>query len=278
MRFRVVGLTLAVVLCHAVAAPGQIVDRPPTQPRPQSHWGVRASVTPRWWTPDAWGRLFFESVDPDRAMSMEGMDWSIGFVRARPLGFEFGISMSKKTIREDYVIPRETFDFFGDGSGASTITFTGLENVEITGVESHVVIPAGRVGERVQIGVLLGGGLGTVPGANVLETVQGPPFFATCTNNVTGPPLTALPAAGGFVRDEFGGCVSVAPGSAAGTTTVRFKDHLSMMDQVWLFMKTQLAVDIQVAAPLKVRLAGGFNFPSAQYVGVDVVYLFGVVR
>jgi hypothetical protein len=40
-------------------------------------------------------------------------------------------------------------------------------------------------------------------------------------------------------------------------------------------MKAQLAVDVQVAGPLKLRLAGGFNFPSAQYVGVDVVYLFG---
>jgi hypothetical protein len=47
------------------------------------------------------------------------------------------------------------------------------------------------------------------------------------------------------------------------------------MDQVWLFMKTQLAVDVQVAGPLKLRVAGGFNFPSAQYVGVDVIYLFG---
>jgi hypothetical protein len=208
-------------------------------------------------------------------MTMEGMDWSIGVVRGRPLGFEFGISLSKKTIKEDYVIPHESYDFSSDNSGSSTVTYTGLENVQITGVESHVLIPAGRVGERVQIGVLLGGGLGTVPSATVLATVQGPPFYATCVNGATGPPLAAAPANGGFVRGEFGDCVAVAPGSAAGTSTVRFKDHLSMMDQVWLFMKTQLAVDVQVAGPLKLRVAGGFNFPSAQYVGVDVIYLFG---
>jgi hypothetical protein len=278
MRLRVVALTVAATLYPITAsiALAQIVDRPPAQPRAQSHWGVRASVTPRWWTPDAWGKLFLENVDPNRSITMEGNDWSIGIVRARPLGFEFGISVTKKTITEDYVIPHENFDFFSEGS-ISAVTYTGLDNVEITGVESHVVIPAGRIGERVQIGVLLGGGLGAVPTVGILETVEGPPFYATCTNGVTGVPLTTLPAGGGFVRDEYGQCLPVAPGSRAGTTTQRFRD-IAAMDQVWLFMKTQLAVDFQVAGPLKLRAAGGFNFPSAQFIGVDVVYLFGDVR
>ena len=81
MRFRVVGLTFAVVLCHAVAVLGQIVDRPPTQPRPQSHWGVRASFTPRWWTPDPWGKLFFESVVRTRFRRRMAEH---GVVRGRP--------------------------------------------------------------------------------------------------------------------------------------------------------------------------------------------------
>jgi hypothetical protein len=103
MHLRGSAAALCAVLLSTSPSPalGQIVDRPPAQPRPQSYWGVRVSVAPQWWTPDAWGKLFFENVDPARKFTMEGMDWSIGVVRARPLGIEFGVSMTKKTISQD---------------------------------------------------------------------------------------------------------------------------------------------------------------------------------
>jgi hypothetical protein len=276
MCLRAVAITVVLTLWPAAAplALAQIVDRPPTQPQPQSHWGVRASFAPRWSTPDSWGRLLF-NVDSNRSPTMEGTDWSIGVVRARPLGFEFGISMIRKTIDQDYIIPDEYTAGFNNEQFVVAITNTGLENVEITGVESHVVIPAARIGERVLIGALLGGGLGTVPSADVRKTVEGPPFFASCTAASGFVPLMTPPAGGGFVRDSTGDCLAVPPGTRAGTTTTTFKD-IWPTEQIWLFIKTQLAVDLQAAGPLKFRFAGGLNFPSAQYVGVEVIYLFGM--
>jgi hypothetical protein len=277
LRIRLHSLALAVVVtvCPLASPPAlaQIVDRPPTQPRPQSHWGVRASFAPRWSTPESWGRLIFGDVEPDLAPVVKGTDWSIGVVRARPLGFEFGLSMTRKTISQDYVIPENHAYGFNNETFISVITNTGLENVEITGVESHVVIPAARAGERVQIGVLLGGGIGTIPSARVHRTIEGPPFFSTCPNFSL--PLTSPPPGGGFVQDDRGNCVPVAPGSRVGTTTTSFRE-IWPFEQLWLLIKTQLAVDVQVAGPLKLRFAGGLNFPSAQYIGVEAVYLFSM--
>jgi hypothetical protein len=277
MCLRAAAVTV-VTLWSTVAPPAvaQIVDRPPTQPQPQSHWGVRASFAPRWSTPDSWGRLLF-NVDSNQSPTMEGTDWSIGVVRARPLGFEFGISMTRKTIDQDYIIPDEYSSGFNNEQFVVAVTNTGLENVEITGVESHVVIPAARIGERVLIGALLGGGVGTVPNAKVHKTVEGPPFFASCTNTDASAfvPLMSPPPGGGFVRDNMGGCLRVPPGTRAGTTTTTFRD-IWPTEQIWLFIKTQLVVDIQVAGPFKIRVAGGLNFPSAQYIGVEAVYLFSL--
>jgi hypothetical protein len=60
-----------------------------------------------------------------------------------------------------------------------------------------------------------------------------------------------------------------------GTTTTSFQE-IWPWERIWLIIKTQLAVDIQVTGPFKIRAAGGLNFPSAQYIGVEVVYLFSM--
>jgi hypothetical protein len=214
-------------------------------------------------------------VDPTRELTVEGRDLSVGVVRGRPLGFEFGINYVRKSINKNFVLPSENFASFGlPGTPVSTVTYTATENLEVTGVDSHVLIPAGRIGRRVQIGVLLGGGLGAVPTTTVRKTAEGPPFYAVCDQfSVGGPPLANPPATGGCVPDEYGQSVPLVPGTRYGQVDQRFQDILPM-SSVWLFMRTQIAADVQIAQPLKVRFAGGFNFPSAQYFGVDLVYLF----
>lgn len=249
---------------------GQIIDRPPAQPRPRSHWGVLVGIAPSWTTPTEWGRLFFEGIDSSRPMRFEGRDLRLGVVRARPLGFEWGLSYVRKSVSKDFEVPREAFSF-GGTSFTPSETYTGIENIEISGVDSHVVIPAGHIGRRVQIGALLGGGIGSVPETAVNKLVEGPPFYATCQSSAV--QLPNPPASGGCLQDLFGTFIPLAPGARSATTLAPFSD-VSIMDPMWLFWRMQLAVDVMVAEPLKVRFAGGFNFPSAQYFGVDLVYLF----
>jgi hypothetical protein len=68
--------------------------------------------------------------------------------------------------------------------------------------------------------------------------------------------------------------VPLTPGGRSGITTAPFSE-VNITDQVWLLMRTQLAVDFMIAPPLKARVAGGFNFPSAQYFGFELIYVPG---
>ena len=42
--------------------------------------------------------------------------------------------------------------------------------------------------------------------------------------------------------------------------------------------RAQIAADVLLAAPFKLRFSGGFNYPGAQLYGVEMVYMFGTGR
>ena len=105
-----------------------------------------------------------------------------------------------------------------------------------------------------------------------MAPTMSPDMAASCPDHEPQP--LSPPPGGGFVIDnDRGACVPVPPGARAGTTTAEFTDVWTM-EEYWIFIKTQVAVDFQVAPPLKIRAVGGFNFPSAQYFGVEAIYLF----
>jgi hypothetical protein len=260
----------------ATSAGAQIIDRPVAQPKAPMRWGVVAGFTPLWSTPTNWGRVFITNTDPERKgeLRFEGSDFRIGVVRARPLGFEWGLSYVRKTVSDNLRLPKQNYNYYSGGSftDANPVTYTGVERVEVSGFDSHVVVPAGRIGSRVQIGALLGGGFGLLPEEPVLKTVTGPPYYPGCQPTVT--PVLVPPATGGCVADESGQFVPLISGTNRSEVTESLVDAWGQQN-FWLFMRTQVAVDVMIAQPLKVRFAGGFNYPSAQYFGVDVVYLIG---
>src|SRR5690349_4239561 len=246
--------------------PGQIVDRPTSDLRPRFYWGVFGSVVPSWSIPGSMGTWTFESVSSGNPPKMQGRDLRIGLVRGRQVGFELGVSLVRKTV-SDLTIIRA-----GDAIGgvASRMTYTLLDDMKMTGVDSHVIVPLARIGERIQLGILAAGGIAWFPDVAIRKQIDGPPFYADTTTNVA---LNSPPATGGFVQD-WDQRVPLVSGTTYGVVTTANAREVSPTDYVWLLARGQLSADFLVARPLKVRVAAGFNYPGLQAIGIDAVYLF----
>ena len=162
-----------------------------------------------------------------------------------------------------------------DLQSASITTYLPLADVQMTGVDAHLVIPIARFGERVQLGILAAGGIAGIPDSPIQKRIDGPPFYADANSTV---PLSSPPAAGGFVREwQFAEPVPLVPGTTHGVVPVSALE-ISPTDYLWPLFRGQLAADFLLARPLKLRLAAGFHYPGAQAIGVDVVYLFRTGR
>jgi hypothetical protein len=248
-------------------AASQIVDRPTADLRPRFHWGLIGSVVPHWSIPGSMGNLFFE--DPN-SPKMAGRDFRFGVVRARQLGFEMGASFVRKTVNSLNIR-------YGDPSSSgqfASSTYTAPNSVSMMGAEGHLVIPFARIGERVQLGVLAGGGMAWLPDTPIQVRIEGPPFYADANSTVR---LSSPPASGGFIRGPFNDAYPLVPGTGY-TITEGTLNAVSPTDHYWMLLRGQLAADFLVAPPLKLRVAGGFNYPGMQALGVDLVYLFRTGR
>ena len=151
---------------------------------------------------------------------MSGRDLRVGFVRARQVGSETGASLVRRTV-SSFTIIRDQPTVLGMDQ---RLTFTALDNVQMTGFDSHLVIPIAQIGERVQLGFLGAGGIAWIPDVPIQKRIDGPPFYADDTMGV---PLTSPPPSGGFVGD-FVQPVPLVPGTTYGVTTgssVRVLSH-----------------------------------------------------
>ena len=249
----------------------QVADRQRVIAPRVSYWGVLAGATPRWWTPDTWGGNF-----NDVPSNVEGREFRVGLTRGRPLGYEFGLSFVRKSMTEfsferpGRFIPTQN----GQAPIAAVITFSRIDPVQIPGAEFHAFIPIGRLGPRVQLGGLLGLGGAHVPSDPILKHVEGPPYLATETSTI---PLATLPAGGGFVVDDVSVPFPVAPGQT-GVTVTTGASTISPLGRFMFLARAQIAADVLLAAPFKLRFSGGFNYPGAQLYGVEMVYMFGTGR
>ncbi len=258
----------------AMRGAGQIVDRPPAPP-PRSTWGVTIGLTPSWTTPTWGAEIFWDEMHPDYPPVMSGRDFRIGVVRGRPLGFEFGLSLVQKTVNHDFVITKDN-TLYPDI--APLWSFRGIKDVTLRAIDSHALFPVRRFGNRAQLGILVGGGLGAFPKETIQLRVEGPPFYASCANATSYvSPLREPPAGGAFLLSYQGGCLAAPAGARSAVTTVDMLS-ISPTDTLWLLFEAQVAVDVVVAPPLKVRFAAGINYPGTQRFGVDLVYFFRVPR
>ena len=208
-----------------------------------SSWGVVGSVTPRWSVPSNLGTVFGGNVD------MRGSDVTIGVARGRELGGDWGVSYVHKRIRDGSRV-----EDLGQFCPQSNSCFTEgsllvTRGVTMDGIEVNKFVPFATIKRRVQVGMNVGGGIGS------------------------------------FKRDleqhEFGAdFVSADP--RTGQVTFRQTEQVTTTPAKELFPLSfmplgtaQVAVGVIAAPGFKVRAAGGLSFPGTTSFSLTGVYLFG---
>ena len=114
----------------------------------ESLWGVQGSFTPTW----QYGHQFLNLVKLDRYIPGEidfsGSEYTIGFARGRMSGGHWGLSLVRQRI--------------GDGSYCEDDECTDLAGTSLQGFEFGSFLAFGEpfAGDRIQVGMHLGGGAG----------------------------------------------------------------------------------------------------------------------
>ncbi len=140
MKVSLAGVVACLVMLFGLAA-----EATAQEPRPV--WGVSASFTPRWTTPEGVKAIFLAEE-----VSLEGRDFRLGIVRGRTHGSDWGVSFVRQTIKAGGVVDRD---------GVRDVI---ERDVQITGavLENFGVIAT--IKRRVQIALVTAVGAGAVKG------------------------------------------------------------------------------------------------------------------
>lgn len=191
-------------------------------------WGITAGFSPQWSIPGDWLASLFDATTID----VKGPEFRLGIVRGTTLGGEWGVSLIHKRLSKESTVAIE---------GTDDLLTVVADDAEMLGVEVHKFIPFARAGERVQVGLNLGGGIAQLRGF-----ISGTFIDATST--------------------DF---------------TLPFPDVLAVKGRQidWAPVgRAELAVATLVGERLKVRVSGGFNMPGFQVVSLSFSYLLGQDR
>jgi hypothetical protein len=209
----------------------------------EAHFGVGGSFAPFWKSRSD----LLVTIGLDDTGTLEGTEFSIGFVRGRTLGGDWGVSFVRKPFKD----ASTTFNEISSGDCGPGCSFTSaetrlttFEDVYVRGVEVHWAPSFVTIAKRVQIGMNIAGGI-AVPEGTISET-----FGFTSTTTVNGQTFT----------NDF-------------NDTVASPAKEVMYDKVPLF-KIEAQGAIILAPGLKVKIAGGLNNPGMG-VRIGAVYLFG---
>ena len=222
---------LSLALCAALLPSAAFAQDP-------SHWGVAASLTPTWQVPSQLEKVFNGTVN------IKGSDFTIGIARGRELGGDWGVSYSRKTLRDGSLIQKLNEKCFSNGCFQTGTSYT-TSAVSLSGVEAHKYVPFVTIKERVQIGMNFAGGVGQFKGN-----------LQTDDRNVT------------VSFDQRTGRQTATPSQA-----VTFKPASELIKVSAIpIAKIQAAVAVLVAPGFKVRAAGGLDFPGYNAFSVSGVY------
>ena len=207
------------------------------------HFGVGVSFAPFW---KSRNDLLF-TVGLEDTGTYEGTEFTIGFVRGRTRGGEWGVSFVRKPFKDatgvftesgaDECGPSCTFSF------SSTQTTT-LEDVYLQGIEVHWAPSFVTISNRLQIGMNIAGGI-AVPKGTITQT-----FDQTSTSTFQGQTNTNTSS------DSF---TSEANEVMYGTVPL---------------FKVEAQAAVILAPGLKVKISGGLNNPGLG-MRIGGVYLFG---
>ena len=211
----------------------------------ESSWGVSGSYVPSWKVPGE--NAVFKALFSADAVDISGSEFRVGFVRGRMQGGDWGVSFVRRKLKDGSTL---SSDLYSDPAMPSVQQgeFTTLRNVELTGVEVHKFSPFGTIANRVQIGLLFGGGIASSKGELDTRSVWLDQTFVG--NRMVYTPVET-------------------------TETVSAEELVYPGNGLVPLGRLELAVAAVVAPGLKVRASGGLAFPGTHTFSIAGVYLFG---
>ena len=210
-----------------------------------SSWGVAGTLVPTWRVPEE-NALATTLFDAER-VNVTGDEFRIGFVRGRTLSGDWGVSYVRRRLDDGSSV---TLDSFEDPNLPGFIQGETLRTrqVQIDGVEVHKFASFATIKQRVQIGMVFGGGVGSAKG-----TIESRYVFAEQTfinNRVIYTPVEVLET-----RDA--------------------KELIYPGNGLVPLGRLEVAVAGIIAPGFKVRASGGLSFPGVHSFSITGLYLFG---
>ena len=214
------------------------------------HWGVVATFTPRWTSPDLFDDLF--EVTP---ADVRGSDFRVGVLRSKPLGPEWGVSFVHTRID-----PQSGLGALVDRCEMLPPCYQEgdlytLSDASLEGVMVHVAVPFATIRRKAQFALLLGGGVASVTG--------------NATHDSRRLSYDALPL--GFVRFRRN-----ENGQVIEEHTIATVPASDVMKSPTPLVDVQVAFTATVRPGFKIRASGGLSLPGFQPVSVSAIYLFGM--
>ena len=152
MRKRWVVLTIVMAVTAAAPAEAQSFEA-----FEETRWGVHVSLTPEWMASDPFRYL----VGADEIVDWRGSDYSIGFVRGRATGGEWGLSRLRQRVEADSLLCLSA----GGAGGECYDPVEATGDVRLQGFEFHWFTPFAKfAGDRVQLAVNPAAGAGWYDG------------------------------------------------------------------------------------------------------------------
>ena len=230
------------VLVRAFVAAAVLVGGSNPALAQDSSWGVIGGLTPSWRVPDNAIKNLFDA----RAVDLSGSEFRIGIVRGQEFGGDWGVSLINKKFKEGSTMTRQSeYDIADRGTFPALLGFTTTDT-SLLGVELHKYANFATIRDRVQIGMIFGGGIGQLRG-------------------------TVNRHAEVFINEGEADIVNFTESVVASEL---FAPLGFEIEYVPLF-RTELAVTGIVAPGLKLRASGGFNMPGTQIFSISAVYYFG---
>jgi hypothetical protein len=209
----------------------------------QSYWGINASFTPSW----SLMKTLEEALFEDAEGTIEGKEFTIGFVRGSTLGGDWGVSFVRKPWKDGSGGIETNRQCFNQAQTlcADETTTTLTEGVYLNGVEFHWFGAFVKIKDRAQIGLHVAGGVGQMKG-NIVETRDGFEPVFTPPNQITLVPFHE---------------VEILP----------VEEELL---KYFPLVKLDVQGAVVLTPALKAKLAFGLNFPGYAF-RVGATYLFG---
>ena len=246
-----------------------------------SSWGVVGSFVPKWYVPsflEPVAALHFSEEDMSiEDQDLKGTEFRIGIARGRAMSGDWGVSFVRRTYDESTISGINGTSCTGGGTGAIVLQCQDLESeltrrdVLLNGLEVHKFIPFATISQRVQVGLNVGGGFGFMSGhVDVAEfqtsyTCTFPPgVFPDFGGSGDGPPDPCSNA-------TISNVTTVQTGSSTDDVSRILKSDSDFMP----IGRVEVAAAVIAGPRLKIRVAGGLNYPGVNVFSITGVYFFG---